>query len=126
MEMLPDSPSDYYREKECTQFLTKIPVEWDETRLLDGKIGKYTVLARRSGETWFIGAITNQNERNLNLSTDFLKSGKYHIEMIEDGINANTRAEDYKRVEREFTSGDILKLKLAAGGGWVARITPVN
>ncbi len=126
MEMLPDSPSDYYREKECTQFLTKIPVEWDETRLLGGKVSKYTVLARRSGEDWFVGAITNQQERNLEVPTDFLKSGKYHIEMIEDGINANTRAEDYKRVEREFTSGDILKLKLAAGGGWVARITPVN
>jgi len=126
MEMLPDSPSDYYREKECTQFLTKIPVEWDETRLLDGKISKYTVLARRSGESWFVGAITNQNEKNLNLSTDFLKRGKYHIEMIEDGVNANTRAEDYKKVERDFNSGEILKLKLAAGGGWVARITPIQ
>ncbi len=126
MEMLPDSPSDYYREEECTQFLTKIPVEWDETRLLAGKISKYTVLARRSGESWFVGAITNQNEKNLNLSTDFLKQGKYHIEIIEDGVNANTRAEDYKKVERDIISGDILKLKLAAGGGWVARITPIN
>jgi len=126
MEMLPDSPSDYYREKECTQFLTTIPVEWDETRLLEGKISKYTVLARRSGESWFVGAITNQNEKNLNLSTDFLKPGKYHIEMIEDGVNANTRAEDYKKTETNFSSGEILKLKLAAGGGWVARITPVK
>lgn len=126
MEMLPDSPSDYYREKECTQFLTKIPVEWDETRLLEGKISKYTVLARRSGEIWFVGAITNQNERTLEISTDFLKSGKYHIEMIQDGVNANTRAEDYKKTEKNFSSGEILKLKLAAGGGWVARITPIK
>jgi alpha-glucosidase len=126
MEMLPDSPSDYYREKECTQFLTKIPVEWDETRLLEGKISKYTVLARRSGDSWFVGAITNQQERNLEIYTDFLKQGKYHIEIIEDGMNANTRAEDYKKIERDIASGNILKLNLAAGGGWVARITPIK
>lgn len=126
MEMLPDSPSDYYREKECTQFLTKIPVEWDETRLLEGKIAQYTVLARRSGNEWFVGAITDWNPRNLNLSTGFLKPGKYHVEIIEDGINAGTRAEDYKRVEYDFTSGETLKLKLASGGGWLARITPIQ
>lgn len=126
MEMLPDSPSDYYREKECTQFLSKIPVEWDETRLLDGKIARYTVLARRSGNDWFVGAITNWDGRMLNLSTGFLKAGKYHIELIEDGINANTRAEDYKRVEYDFTSGETLHLKLASGGGWIARIMPIK
>lgn len=124
MTMLPDSPSDYYREKECTKFLAKIPVEWDETRLLKGKISKYTIIARRSGRDWYVGAITNQDERSFDLPTDFLEQGKYHIELIEDGMNANTRAEDYKKVERDFNAGETLKLKLAAGGGWVARITP--
>lgn len=124
MEMLPDSPSDYYREKECIQFLTKIPVEWDETRLLKGKIAQYTVLARRSDNDWFVGAITDWTARILSLPTDFLKPGKYHIEIIEDGVNANSRAEDYKRVERDFISGETLNLKLASGGGWVARISP--
>jgi alpha-glucosidase len=126
MTMLPDSPSDYYRQKECTEFLAKIPVEWDETRLLKGKISKYTIIARRSGGDWYVGAITNQEERTFDLPTDFLKQGKYHIEIIEDGINANTRAEDYKKVERDFSSGEVLKLKLASGGGWVARITPIE
>jgi len=125
MTMLPDSPSDYYREKECTDFLKKIPVEWDETRLLQGKIAKYTVLARRSGNEWHIGAITNWNERIIDLETGFLKPGRYRLEAIEDGINANTRAEDYKKITRDFQSGDILKIKLASGGGWVARIAPV-
>ncbi len=126
MEMLPDSPSDYYLEKECTDFISKIPVEWDETRLLKGKISKYTIIARRSGKDWYVGAITNQDERRLDLPTDFLKQGNYHIEIIEDGLNANTRAEDYKKSERDFSSGETLSLKLAAGGGWVARITPTN
>jgi alpha-glucosidase len=126
MEMLPDSPSDYYREKECTDFISGIPVEWDETRLLKGKIAKYTVLARRSGGKYYIGAITNKDERDLELSTDFLKKGKYKIEAIEDGINANSRAEDYKKTEKTIQSGDIIKIKLAKGGGWTGIITPLE
>ena len=124
MTMLPDSPSDYYREKECTDFLKKIPVEWDDTRLLKGKIGEYTILARRSGNEWYIGAITNWNERIIDLETGFLEPGKYRIEAIADGINANKRAEDYKRIEMDFQAGDVLKLNLASGGGWVAHIAP--
>lgn len=96
MTMLPGSPSDYYREQECTDFLAKIPVEWDETRLLSGKISKYTVIGRRSGNDWHIGAITNEDARTLELKTDFLKDGEYTIEWIEDGINATTAATDYK------------------------------
>lgn len=125
MTMLPDSPSDYYREKECTDFLTKIPVEWDETRLLQGDISKYTVLSRRSGESWFVGAITNDDERSVELKTDFLKPGKYRIEWIEDGINAGTRASDYQLIEKEITAGEILHLKMAPGGGWLAHIRPL-
>ncbi len=122
MEMLPDSPSDYYREKECTDFLTGIPVEWNETRLLNGRIGKYTILARRSGTDWYVGAITDWEGRNFELPTSFLAPGKYHLEMIEDGINASTRAEDYRKKEYDFTAGEILKIKMAPGGGWVGRM----
>ncbi len=124
MTMLPDSPSDYYREKECTDFLKKIPVVWDETRLLQGKIAKFTILGRRSGNDWYVGAITDWSERTFDLETGFLEPGKYRLEAIIDGVNANKRAEDYKRVEREFQAGDILKLSLASGGGWVGKITP--
>lgn len=125
MTMLPDSPSDYYREKECTEFLTKIPVTWDETRLLDGRVAKYTVIARRSGREWYIGAITDWSPKKLDLNTEFLQPGRYKLEAIQDGVNAGKRAEDYKRIEREFNAGDILKLELASGGGWIARIVPL-
>lgn len=126
MTMLPDAPSDYYREKECTDFLARIPVEWDETKLLQGKISEYTLLARRNGEEWFIGAITNDDPRELDLPLDFIGDGKYRIEMIEDGVNAATRAIDYKMVEKEVQKGNVLHLKLAPGGGWVAIIRPVE
>ncbi len=93
MTMLPDSPSDYYREQECTDFLANIPVEWDETRLLEGKIGRYTILGRRAGDQWFVGAITDWGARKFTLNTDFLNTGKYQVDIISDGINADTRAE---------------------------------
>ncbi len=93
MTMLPDSPSDYTREKEFTDFLSKIPVLWDETRLLQGQIGKYTVVARRSGNEWYIGAVTDWTGRLLDLGTDFLEPGKYRLEAFADGINADKRAE---------------------------------
>jgi alpha-glucosidase len=125
LTMLPDSPSDYYREKECTEFLTKIPVVWDETKLLKGKIARYTVMARRSGSEWYIGAITDWDKRSIDLETGFLTPGKYRLEAIEDGINANARAEDYKMINISFEAGDTLKLNLASGGGWLAHIYPI-
>jgi alpha-glucosidase len=125
LTMLPDSPSDYNREKECTDFIRLIPVVWDETKLLEGKLAEYTVIARRSGSEWFVGAITDWNERSIDLKTDFLREGRYRLEAIQDGINAGLRAEDYKRIETEFRAGDVLKLNLASGGGWVARIVPM-
>jgi alpha-glucosidase len=126
MTMLPDAPSDYKREQECTDFIARIPVEWDETKLLQGKIEKFTVMARRSGNNWFVGAITNYDSRNIELKTDFLKPGKYRLEAIRDGINANARAEDYRKIEMEINAGETISINLASGGGWVARIVPVN
>lgn len=123
LTMLPDSPTEYTKEKECLDFLSKIPVEWDESKLLTGKIGKYTVLARRAGTTWFIGATTNKDGRTLEISTDFLATGKYDIEIIADGANANTAANDYKLANRELNAGEKLTIKMANGGGWLAKIT---
>ena len=94
--------------------------------MLKGKISQYTILARLSVNDWYIGAITNEEERLLDIPTDFLKPGNYRLEAIEDGINANARAEDYKKTEKNIKSGETLKLKLAAGGGWVARVVPSN
>jgi alpha-glucosidase len=122
LTMLPDSPSDYYRENECTGFLRKLPVVWDETVLLDGKIAEYTVIARRSGADWYAGAITNWKNRVIDLNTSFLAPGNYRLEAIEDGVNAGSRAEDYRKVETIFTAGTVLRLNLVSGGGWIARI----
>lgn len=119
MQMLPDSPSDYYRERECTEFISKIPVEWDDLQVLHAKIGEHTVLARRNGDNWYIGAMTNWDPKEFTIALDFLEEGEYELELIEDGINADTRAIDYMKKSKVVTNEDVLGISLVSGGGWV-------
>ncbi|RLC26179.1 MAG: glycoside hydrolase family 97 protein, partial [Deltaproteobacteria bacterium] len=126
MQMLPDSPSDYYKERECTEFISKIPVEWDDLKVLNAKIGEYTVLARKNKDEWFIGAITNWEPKEFEINFDFLDNGEYQMEYIEDGINADTRAIDYQKKTKTVTNKDIHTINLAPGGGWLARIKKIN
>ena len=123
MQMVPDAPSVYYAEDECTRFLFSLPVVWDETRALSGKIGEYVAIARRSGDAWYVGAITNWDSRELSLDFDFLKEGKsYKMEIIRDGVNADATATDYKHEVREIKKGDTIRIDMSAGGGWIAKI----
>ncbi len=123
MQMFPDSPSDYYRERECTEFISKIPTEWDDLKVLHAKIGEYTIVARKNGDNWYIGAITDWDAREFEISFDFLDEGEYKLEYIEDGINADTRAMDYKLKSTSINKNDVRTIKLAPGGGWIANIS---
>lgn len=123
MQMLPDAQSDYYREEECTRFLTAIPVEWDTTLPIDGKIGDYISMARRHGNDWYVAAITDWTPRQMELNFDFLEDGKeYTMEYIKDGVNAGIRAIDYKKEQCKIKKGDKITISLASGGGWIGRI----
>jgi len=124
LQMLSDSPSQYRKEQECTSFISGIPVVWDDIRVLDGKIGDYLLMARRSGDNWYIGALTDWTPRELELDLSFLPAGKYNIEVFSDGINADRYAEDYRHSEAEAGQGEKIRIKMAPGGGWVARISP--
>ncbi len=121
LQMMADNPSNYYREWECTEFISKIPVTWDETRVLNGEIGEYIMVARRKENTWYIGAMTNQDPRELEADLSFLPEGNYTIEIIRDGVNAERNATDYTRFEKTLDSR-MLEIKMAAGGGWAAII----
>ena len=117
--MLCDSPSNYLQEDECTQFIASVPTTWDETVVLDGKVGEYLVIARKKGYKWYIGAITNWTERDLELDLSVLpgfgaKSGK----IFRDGPNANRVAKDYVS-EQVQVWGNTVKVHLAKGGGAV-------
>lgn len=120
--MLCDSPSNYMAEPECTEFIAGIPTVWDETKPLDGKVGEYVVMARRSGDEWYVGALTNWDERDLAIDLSFLPAGNYTIEYYKDGINADRAARDYKKVVEDFTPGKI-NVHMAPGGGYAAKIT---
>jgi alpha-glucosidase len=124
LQMLADSPSNYMKEQETTDFIVKIPVVWDDIVGIDGKVGEYLLLARRSGNEWFVGGITDWTARDMNLDLSFLPAGNYSMEIFQDGINADRYAGDYKHLKSKVKSGDKMKIHLAPGGGWAARIIP--
>ena len=124
LQMLADSPTNYMKEQECTDFIVKIPVVWDDTRVLDAKIGDYLLLVRKSGNDWFAGALTDWKARDMELDLSFLPAGDYNIEIFSDGINADRHAQDYKHLKQQVKAGEKIKIKMVSGGGWVAKISP--
>lgn len=125
LNMLCDSPSNYMKEKECTDFIASVPEIWDETRGLDGKVGEYIAIARRSGQDWYVGAMTDWNAREMTLDLSFLPEGDYKVELYRDGVNADRAACDYRKEVMELPSDRLLKITMAPGGGFVAKITEV-
>lgn len=122
LQMLADNPTNYYREKECTDFITSVPTTWDETKALEAKAGQYAIVAKRKGTKWFIGGITNsaEKERTFELKLDFLTTKKYKITSFEDGINAGYQAMDYKKKSANVSQNDVIKIKMVKNGGWAA------
>ncbi|MDZ7334562.1 MAG: glycoside hydrolase family 97 protein [candidate division KSB1 bacterium] len=120
LQMLCDSPSNYLREAECMEFLARVPTTWDETRVLAAQMADFIVIARRHGNDWFIGAMTDWTARDLMIDFSFLGDKKYTIELFQDGINADRNAMDFKKQVMTVHKGEQLKVHLAPGGGWVA------
>jgi alpha-glucosidase len=125
-QMLADNPTTYMKEQECTDFIASIPTTFDETVALDGKVGEFAVIAHQKGNNWFVGAMTNWTARQLTLDFSFLPTGNYQAVVFKDGINADRDATDYKKETIKITSGDKVKIQLAPGGGWAARIERTN
>lgn len=124
LQMLADNPTLYYRNDECTRFISRVPVTWDETRALKAVAGKFAVVAKRKGDKWYVGAINGSNEGiELEIPLDFLTPGKnYTMTGFEDGINAFRQAMDYRKTQRRVDSTGKATLKIARNGGWAAVI----
>lgn len=123
--MMADNPTLYYRNDECTRFITQVPQTWDETIALKAKVGEYAIVAKRKGDKWYIGGMTNNREqqRDFELNLNFLKEGQtYRMTSFEDGINANRQAMDYRMKERTLRKGDKLTISLVRNGGFAAVI----
>jgi len=122
LQYLAGTPSDYRTAPEFTRMLAGIPTTWDETRAIDGAVGDYVVLVRRSGDTWYLAAMTDWTPRTLEVPLSFLPAGNYAATIVADGLNADRYAADYRIEKRQIRSDTTLTLKLAPGGGYVARL----
>ena len=92
----------------------------DETRALEASAGEYAIVAKRKGNTWYVGGITNNTERQFTLPLSFLGEGTYHMTAFKDGANASYQAMRYNKVEQDVTSTTVLPLHFARNGGWAA------
>ena len=122
LSMLADSPTNYEKEEESTRFITQIPTVFDETVALAGEAGSYSAIARRKGNTWYIGVINNWDKRDITLDFSFLDKGNHQSEIFKDGINADNNGNDYKRELTTLSDQTKLTIHLAEGGGWAAII----
>lgn len=127
LQMLADNPSNYLKEPAYTKYISQMPTVWDTTIALHGETGEFVAVAKRNGDKWYVGAMTNWTKRDLPLKLSFLKEGvTYSMQVLEDGLNTIHHAADYKISQREVKAGEELVMSIGAGGGWVAVLTPVK
>lgn len=119
LTMLADNPTIYRQEQECTDFIVRIKnTEIEDTRILQGKLGEYIVTARKTGNEWYVGGMTNWDPREIELDFSFLSEGTYQAILFKDGINADKQASDYKKETLTVTKSSKLKINMASGGGF--------
>ena len=123
LNMLCDSPSNYMKEKECTEFIASVPEVWDETVGIDGQVGKYIAMARRSGSDWYVGGMTDWSAREITLDLSFLPEGTYQVEIYRDGVNADRAACDYKKETIDLPADRQFTVKMMPGGGFAAKVS---
>lgn len=121
LQMLADSPSNYYREPVCMEFLSQVPVVWDETRVLKASVGEYVIVARRHGDAWYIGGMAGEQGQKFEIDLDFIKGNKT-LTYWEDGVNVDMNANDVARRTRKVKQGDKITITMYDGGGYAAVI----
>jgi alpha-glucosidase len=122
LQMLADSPSQYRANPSSLEFIRQVPVQWDESRVLHAQVGRYVAMARRRGDTWYVGAMTGADGRDLELDLSFLGEGSYRMDSMEDGPNAAVFATDVQAASNNVTRHSRTTMRLAPGGGWAAII----
>ena len=120
--MMCDNASNYLREPECATFIAGIPTVWDDTQALDGAIGQYISMARRKGDTWYVGGMTNWQPRTLTLDLSMLGEGEFTAEIFRDGINADRAACDFKQEKVSVPTDRKMQIHMAPGGGFAMKI----
>ena len=130
--MAADLPENYEKYPAAFKFIRDVPTDWADTRVVNGAVGEYATIARkdRNSKDWYVGAVTDGEQRTLALPLDFLDAGKrYTAEIYRDGDAADYRSErrfDLVVEKRTVTAKDTLQLKLAPGGGQAIRLSPAR
>ncbi len=125
IQMMADNPTLYYQNEDCACFMADVPVVTDETVSLAAKLGEYAIVAKRKGDKWYIGGMTNNKEkqRTFELPLDFLEDGKtYRMTSFEDGVNADRQAMHYVKNQKQVKKGQTITVKMARNGGFAAVI----
>lgn len=124
LTVLCDHPRNY-RGQAGLEFLRVVPTSWDETKVLEGMPGEYITMARRSGQAWYLGGMTNSESRTRTLKLDFLGKGSYVAHIYRDAPDADEIAEHLVEETKTVTAGTELELWSASGGGFAVQFIPV-
>jgi len=125
LQMLADAPTKYEKNAECFEFMSKVPVVWDETRGLAGTPDTFAAVARRKGADWYAAALGNAERHAFELDTAFLGENEWRAEIFSDSTDSDVAPTHYRREIRLVRAGERLPVQLAPGGGFAARFTPV-
>ena len=112
LQMVSDDPVAY-KDASGFDFVKEVPTAWDETKFVDGTPDSHVIVARRSGNTWYVGAMTNEQARTVDIPLSFLAPGQYDVALWQDGTNAN----DVERTTLTASNTDKIKVTMARGGG---------
>jgi len=116
--MLADSPTEYEKAPDIMKYLSAVPTVADETKVIDAKLAEYAVMAKRKGDNWYVGAMTNWTPRNLKLNFSFLKPGvSYTAQIYTDTKDSDVNATQYELKTISVNSNTTIDLKLSSGGG---------
>lgn len=126
VQMLADNPTLYYRNDDCTRFITSVPVTWDQTYVIEAEAGKYLVEAKCKDDVWYLGGMMGKEPTegiDITIRINFLGSGAArHLTLFEDGINAHHQGMDYRVREMTVRNGDVITVHMARNGGFAAQI----
>ena len=115
--------SQGFKEPAFMELLGSIPTTWDETKILQGKIGEYILTARKKGNDWFIAGLNNSTAREISLPLSFIGTGNYRATSCIDGVNAHNYGSDYKISKQQVNKNSLVTIKMAPGGGFAIKIT---
>jgi alpha-glucosidase len=126
IQIFSGNPSQGMKEPEFMKLLGSLPTTWDETKILKARVGDYIITARRKGNDWFIAGMGDWTPREFDVSLDFISAGSYKAQLCSDGINADNYPSDYTITNSTVKKDDVIKIKMAPGGGFVLKLIKEN